>query len=84
MSVTNWRKREQKRNQRQQQQSQRIDQNKIRSVIVDVLWTINNSSERTLFFFFNNFQKTRQLGKTTKCTSGHLNQLVQLFMLYSD
>jgi hypothetical protein len=65
MSVTNQKRKETK-------DSQRIDQNKIRSVIVDVLWTINNSSERTRSFFsssFNNLQKkvkkTRQLGKTT-------------------
>jgi len=69
-------KREQKkRTERQQRQRRRIDQSKIRSVVVDVLWTINNSSEKdvTALFLQQIYKKVkeRQLGKRTKYASGH-------------
>ena len=58
MSVTNQKRKETK-------DSQRIDQNKIRSVIVDVLWTINNSSERTRAFFYSLQKKSQKKNATT-------------------
>ena len=57
MSVTKWREEKRK---AEIAQTTRLNQNEIRSVVGDVLWTINNSSERDVrrkhFSFFDNLQ----------------------------